>query len=277
MHEGVLYIVATPIGNLKDITLRALEVLRSVGLIAAEDTRRTQKLLNHYEIKARMLSFHEHSNDERLAAIAGALLDGKDVALVSDAGTPLISDPGYALVAECVRLGIRVESLPGPCAAICALTLSGFGGSPFAFHGFLNAKSSARRKELAEIAAAGMTAVIYEGASRVVKTLSDICEVIGEDVNVAVARELTKLHEEVVRGAASTVRGYFCSKDSIKGEFVIVIAAVEGKSEASDGEIVALLKAHLDAGATKKEAVTLVTADCGCSKNKAYKLLVMNF
>ena len=276
METGILYIVATPIGNLGDITLRALDTLKGADIIAAEDTRRTQKLLNHYDIKARMLSFHEHSGAARLDAIINELLAGKTVALVSDAGTPLISDPGYVLVRECLRSGIRVESLPGPCAMVTALTLSGLDCSSFAFYGFLNTKASARKNELARIAAAHMTAVIYEGASRVVKTLGDICEVMGGDANVSIARELTKLHEEIVRLPARQAVDYF-AKEGLKGEFVIVIEAAKADAEPSDSDLVADLKARLESGLTKKEAVTAVTALRGCPKNRVYKLLIDNF
>ena len=268
--------MATPIGNLKDITLRALEALKSVDLIAAEDTRRTVKLLNHYDIKCKTVSYHDHSGAPRRQMLIDELAGGRNIALVSDAGTPLISDPGFDLVLECAQNGIRVESLPGPCAAVSAVTLSGIDCSSFLFRGFLSAKSTARKKELLELKALPWPFVVYEGLSRVVKTLTDIRDVLGEDRPLAVARELTKLHEEVFRGSAKEAVQYFGSISALKGEFVITVGAAK-KADASDDEIVNALKECIDAGRTKKEAVTLVTAALLCSKNRVYQLMLENF
>ncbi len=270
---GKLYIVATPIGNLGDITLRALETLRNADIIAAEDTRHTQKLLNHYEIKTKTMSFHEYSDARRRGEIIWLLAEGKSVALVSDAGTPVISDPGYILVRECAEAGIEVESLPGACAAISAVALCGLDCANFIFAGFLETKQTARRARLARLKEAGMAVVLYESPNRVVKTLEDICAVYGEKTAVCALRELTKVYEEVVRAEAAAVLAHFAAKEAVKGEFVIIIGAALAK-EATDGEIVAALRERIAAGATKKDAVTEVTTLLSCSKNKVYKLLL---
>lgn len=270
---GKLYIVATPIGNLGDITLRALETLKSADVIAAEDTRRTQKLLNHYEIKTKTISFHEYSDSRRRKDILSLLEEGKSVALVSDAGTPIISDPGYILVKECVEGGVEVESLPGACAAVSAVALSGMDCSGFVFAGFLDTKQAARRAKLERLKAMGMPAVLYESPNRVVKTLEDICTVYGGETAVCVARELTKVYEEVVRAEAAAALAHFAAKEKVKGEFVIIIGCAAAR-ETTDEEIVAALKERIAAGATKKDAVTEVTTLLSCSKNKVYKLLI---
>lgn len=274
MSRGKLYIVATPIGNLGDITFRALETLKSVELIAAEDTRVTRKLLTHYTISKKLVSFHEHSSKEKLDSIIQVLEGGMDVALVSDAGTPVISDPGLKVVQACVAQGIPVESIPGANAAVVAVTLCGWDCANFVFAGFLPAKATARRKELVRFGLAGMPVVLYESPARVVKTLEDICEVYGGDTSVSAARELTKLHEEVLRGTASDVLGQLAARESIKGEFVLIFTPCLQAQEATDAEIQTMLTRELQAGKTKKEAVTLVTAALSCPKNRVYKLLL---
>ncbi len=272
MEKGTLYIVATPIGNLRDITLRALEVLQDADFIAAEDTRRTIKLLNHYEIKNKLVSFHEYSYEAKVKAVLGALEEGKSVALVSDAGTPVISDPGYILVKKCAERGYGVESVPGACAAVSAVALSGIDCREFVFAGFLPSKSAARKKELERLSRAGMPLVVYESPNRVVKTLADILDVLG-DVPVCIARELTKLHEEVVRVSAREALEFFDGRGAVKGEIVIV-AGVAVKEEAGDAAILSRLKQCLKDGMTKKEAVAFVTAELSSPKNKVYQLLI---
>ncbi len=273
MMPGKLYIVATPIGNLGDITLRALETLKAVDVIAAEDTRHTQKLLNHYEIKTKTISFHEYSDARRRGEILELLKDGKSVALVSDAGTPVISDPGYILVKECAEAGALVESIPGACAAVSAVALSGLDCANFVFAGFLETKQTARRAKLERLKEAGMAAVLYDSPNRVVKTLEDVCAVYGGKTAVCVARELTKVYEEVVRANAEDALAHFSAKEAVKGEFVIIIGSAEARV-ATDEEIVAALRERIAAGATKKDAVTEVTTLLSCSKNKVYKLLL---
>lgn len=230
----MLYLVATPIGNLKDITLRALEVLKSSDLIACEDTRRTGQLLKHYEIVSRggvtpsLLSFHEHSGSGRVHEIVSLLKEGKTVSLVSDGGTPLISDPGFPLVREALREKIRVEAIPGPSAPIAALATSGLPTEKFTFWGFLPAKSAQRKKELREASALERTLIFFESPYRLLAALRDLLEIFG-DREAAVCRELTKKFEETVRGKLSEILERF-EKGKVLGEFVIVVAGKGRKS-----------------------------------------------
>lgn len=221
---GILYLVATPIGNLKDITLRALDILKSVDCVVCEDTRRTGLLLSHFEIKKPLKSFHDHSPPERCTEIIRELANGKSAALVSDAGTPLISDPGFPLVREAIRQGIPVESIPGPCAFVSALILSGFRTEPFAFFGYLPQKESKRKGLLESLVNEEKTLVFYESPYRLLKALKNIGDIFG-DRRVAVFRELTKKFEEIVRGTSEEAAKHFEVK-SIKGELVVI---VEGK------------------------------------------------
>ena len=202
---GTLYLVATPIGNLEDITLRALRILREAGLVACEDTRQTRKLLDHYGIHKPTVSYHEHNEAVRAPELIETLASGVSVALVSDAGTPLVSDPGYRLVTHAIAKGIRVESLPGPSAALAALAASGLPTDEFHFGGFLPPRSAQRRKTLQRLKDEPATLVFYEAPHRLLDTLADIEEVLGPRP-VVVARELTKLHEEFLRGTAAELR-----------------------------------------------------------------------
>lgn len=272
---GTLSIVATPIGNLKDITLRALDVLKSTDIIAAEDTRRTIKLLNHYNIKKRLISYHEHSGLAKESELIHILKDGKNIALVSDAGTPVISDPGYMLVKKCIEENIPVESIPGSCAAVTAVTLSGMDLSQYIFCGFLDAKGSARKKELRQLHQCRLPIVLYESPNRVMKTLADVGEIWGRDIKVCAARELTKIHEEVVRGSVCEVEEKLSQKEEIRGEFVIIIDADKRKpSLISEEEIKNILKEQLSKGFSKKEAAKITAKRTGLSKNEIYKLAV---
>ncbi len=223
----MLYLVATPIGNLRDITLRALDILKEVDLIACEDTRQTQKLLNHYEIKKPLLSFHEHSSKGKLQEIIRTLKEGKSIALVSDSGTPLISDPGFPLVREAIHSGIRIEALPGPSAVVTALAASGLPTHRYSFFGFLPPKSAARKKRITEISEREDTLVFYESPFRILQALKDLQEILG-DRECVVARELTKKFEEVSRGFISALIEKF-SKGKILGEFVILVAGKDQK------------------------------------------------
>ncbi|RKY05022.1 16S rRNA (cytidine(1402)-2'-O)-methyltransferase [Candidatus Poribacteria bacterium] len=224
--SGTLYVVATPIGNLEDITLRALRVLREVDLIAAEDTRHTKKLLDHYGIRKPMVSYHEHNERERAEQLVRELKKGKDVALVTDAGTPAISDPGYVLIRRCIEEGVKVVPVPGPSALIAALCVSGLPVHRFAFEGFLPHKGGKRRNKLEELKDEERTLIFYESPHRLLKTLKDMLEILG-DRNIAVARELTKVHEEVFRGRISEAIKRF-SSSPVKGEITLV---VEGKKD----------------------------------------------
>lgn len=217
----MLYIVSTPIGNLKDITLRAIDVLKSVDLIASEDTRHTGILLKHYGISVPQTSYFEHNKIKKADYLIKLLQDGKDVALVSDAGTPGISDPGYRLITLAQDNGIPMTVVPGACAAVSALTLSGFPMDRFCFEGFLPFKSSARRKKLESLKHEDRTMIFYESPHRLLKALKDIAETLNDPM-VVVARELTKKFEEVKKGAASDVAAYFSAK-AVKGEIVLLI------------------------------------------------------
>jgi len=266
----MLYIVATPIGNLEDITFRAVRVLGEVEYIAAEDTRRTIKLLNHYGIKTKLISFHEHSDIQKREQILQLLDEGKDVALVSDAGTPLISDPGAILVSEACGRGIEVTSLPGACAAITAMTLSGYGGE-FRFVGFLPKKAGERKKALEEIAGCGLVCVIYESPHALKKTLEQLCDICGQDRNIVVAKELTKIHERVFRGSLQEACSIF--NDDVKGEFVLILdAKPEQEAEISDEQIKKLLQEYIAKGMTKKDAAKAASMKLGIRQNRVYRL-----
>ena len=217
---GVLYIVSTPIGNLEDITLRALRILKEVSLIAAEDTRLTRKLLTHYDISTPTVSYYEHNRFTRIPKIIDHLNTGKDVAVVTDAGTPGISDPAYKLIRAAIESGSRIEAIPGPSASITALTASGLPTDRFIFEGFLPHKKG-RKAKLTRLSAIEATVIFYESPKRIVRTLKDILEFMG-DRPAVIGRELTKLHEEMIRGNVSKLLSHFTQKTP-RGEFVIMI------------------------------------------------------
>lgn len=268
---GTLYIVPTPIGNLEDITLRALRILREVGLIAAEDTRTTRILLNRYDIKTPLISYHEHNKLTRLDAVFEALAGG-DVALVSDAGTPGISDPGFELIREAIARGVNVVALPGPSAVITALVTSGLPTDGYVYMGFLPRKVKALRDLLAELATERRTLVAYESPNRLVETLNAILEVLG-DRPVAVARELTKIYEEVRRGPASTLQAHYAERE-LRGEITLVIGgAPEGAEVAwSEERVMTALRARLEAGEPRRQAVKAVAAESGWAQRTLYDL-----
>jgi 16S rRNA (cytidine1402-2'-O)-methyltransferase len=219
--SGILYIVATPIGNLKDITLRALEILKSVDLIAAEDTRHTKKLLSHYDIHTPLTSYFEHNQLKKTDYIINQLKSSKSVALVSDAGTPGISDPGFVVINRAIKEGIKLEAIPGPSALIAGLVSSGLPTDRFVFEGFLPVKSAARQRRLKELSVEKRTIVLYESPHRVLKTLQDIADIIPE-AKLVCARELTKMFEEIKSGSPGEILAYF-KKTTPKGEFTLVI------------------------------------------------------
>jgi 16S rRNA (cytidine1402-2'-O)-methyltransferase len=218
---GTLYLVATPIGNLADITHRALDILRNVSLIACEDTRHTRKLLQHYGIETKTISYHEHNEQQRARELVQTLHEGNDVAVVSDAGTPSISDPGYRLVRAAIENDIPVVPVPGPSALISALVATGLPTDEFFFGGFLPAKSNARRTRLNELRSVPGTLVFYEAPHRLAETLNDALEILGER-EAAVARELTKLHEEIKRGRLSELANHYATEEP-RGEIVLLI------------------------------------------------------
>jgi 16S rRNA (cytidine1402-2'-O)-methyltransferase len=218
---GRLYVVATPIGNLGDLTPRAADTLRSVDAIASEDTRRTRKLLSHFEIHTPLTAYHEHNETRASQSIVRRILDGESVALVTDAGTPLVSDPGYRLVELAAVEGIEIVTVPGPCAAVAALAISGLPPQPFHFEGFLPRRSAARRTKLESMSDLAGTLVFYVSTHRVAKALDDMLAVLG-DRRAVLARELTKIHEEVLRGRLSEL-SEVASKRTLKGEIVVLV------------------------------------------------------
>jgi len=218
---GTLYIVSTPIGNLKDITLRAIEVLKQVELIAAEDTRHTKILTSRYGIKTPLTSYFRHNRIKKADSLIGFLKEGKDVALVSDAGTPGISDPGFVIIKKALEEGVTVIPIPGPAAFLTALSVSGLPTNKFVFEGFLSNKSSQRRKRLRELSTGERTVIIYESPHRLLKTLKDILEIMG-DIPIVCARELTKKFEEIRREKASESIRHFTNA-KVLGEFIIIL------------------------------------------------------
>lgn len=223
-QKGVLYLVATPIGHLSDITLRALEVLKTVDVIAAEDTRHSKRLLDFYGINKKLLSYHEHNEARQTQTLIGLLQSGKSIALISDAGTPLISDPGFLLVREAKEKGIAVVPIPGACAAIAALSVSGLSAVRFIFEGFLPPKRGQRQKRLKEVSAEPRTLVFYESCHRILHSLKDMSACFGENRQAVVAREITKIHETILSGTLQELATRVeQDAQQQKGEFVIII------------------------------------------------------
>lgn len=280
---GVLYLCPTPIGNLEDITLRVLRILKEADYIAAEDTRVTKRLLNHYGIKTPLVSYREHNREQMGRKIVEDILEGKSVALVSDAGTPGISDPGEDLVKKAVDAGVPVVPLPGPSAVICAVSASGLSTSKFAFEGFLPQKSTERRKQLEKLRDEKRTIVVYEAPHRLLKCLSDIRDILGER-KIAVAREMTKLHEEFFRGTVSEAIEKFESTPP-KGEIVLVIEGAGSetggtrKVDLSEREginkiILQEVENKMKSGMDKKEAMKVVAREFSIPKRQVYKILL---
>lgn len=266
---GILFVVATPIGNLEDITLRALRVLREeVQLIACEDTRQTSKLLEHYGVRKPLVSYHEHNETARVPNILEVLERGENVALVSDAGTPLLSDPGYRIVTAAVESGISVVPIPGASAALAALAGSGLPTDEFWFIGFLPQKAAARRNTLAKIAEHAGTVIAYESPHRILETLTDITEIF-KDRPIVLARELTKLYEEFVRGTGAEIHAHLVANQSARGEMTLVIGK-GGQRETdldADAEI-----AHLqEAGMSRMDAIKAVAKRMGLPKREVYR------
>ena len=266
-RSGELFLVATPIGNLKDITLRALDVLKAADRIACEDTRTSGVLLKHYGITTPMKAYHTHNEAEATQQLVNDLRDGKRIALISDAGTPLLSDPGARLVKAAIEAGVRVTPIPGASALLSAVTVAGIPAEQFFYAGFLPSKSGARRQALGVYAALQATLVYYEAPHRLLDTLADMREVFGER-DAAVARELTKLHEECVRGPLSDLITHF-EAHAPRGECVIVVhgaapAAAMG-DEAIDAALLSAMETH-----SLKEAVALVTEQAGRAKRDIY-------
>jgi 16S rRNA (cytidine1402-2'-O)-methyltransferase len=273
---GTLYLVSTPIGNLEDITHRAVRLLSEVDVIACEDTRHTRKLLNHYGINTKTVSYHEHNERERAAELLKLMESGADVAIVTDAGTPGISDPGFRLTRLAVDNGVRVVPVPGASAVITALVASGIPTDEFFFGGFLPARSGARRTRLKELGTVPATLVFYEAPHRIAGTLKDAYEVLGERQAV-VARELTKVHEEIVRGRLSELAARFNS-ESARGEIVLLIDRTEIKTEVTDNpssvNIASLVESLESAGLDHRAALKKAARELGLSRAEAYRRLV---
>ncbi len=270
---GKLYLVATPIGNLKDISLRAMDILRSVDLIACEDTRHTRKLLNHFEISTKLISYHEHNEKERAEELGKFLSDGRSVAIVSDAGTPGINDPGFRLVQKAIEIGVRVEPIPGASAFVAALVGSGLPTDSFLFGGFLPAKKSERQKRLQELSSVPATLIFYEGPHRLGKSLADCAEILG-DRSAVIARELTKLHEEFVRGSLSELAVKF-SDANIKGEIVLLIDRERSLnfSVKHPGSLQDRVSEMESEGLDRKAALKKAAKEFGMSRSEAYRIL----
>ncbi|SJZ75750.1 16S rRNA (cytidine(1402)-2'-O)-methyltransferase [Selenihalanaerobacter shriftii] len=275
MDKGNLYICGTPIGNLEDISLRTLRILKEVDYIAAEDTRRTQNLLNHYEVETSMVSYHEHNEEKRSLQIIERLKSGENIALVSDAGMPGISDPGYKLVSLVDKEGIRAIPVPGPTAMTAALVASGLPTDKFIFEGFLPRKSKQRKDRLKELSPETRTIVFYESPYRLKESLESILDILGER-RIAVWREITKRFEEKVSGKVSEVLAHFEAEDP-KGEFTIVLDGIDvdqiqQKDAAWKGlSILEHLELLMDKGVTKKEAIKLVAKERGLPKREVYE------
>lgn len=269
---GTLYLVATPIGNLQDITFRALDVLRSVDVIACEDTRHTIKLLNHFRISNRLVSYHEHNEHERAEELAERLINGESIAVVSDAGTPGICDPGFRIVQRAIEIGADTVAIPGAVAFVAAATASGLATDSIFFGGFLPAKKGERRKRLEEVRDVPATLVFYETPHRLGKSLADCAEILG-DRSAAVARELTKLHEEIARGTLAELAARFTVKN-VKGEIVLVIDRASPKTieQPSLKLLSKRVKALEKEGLDHKTALKQAAKEFGLSKSEAYRL-----
>ncbi len=272
-----LYLVGTPIGNLGDITLRAIRVLRSADRIACEDTRQTQKLLNHFGISTPTISCHEHNEAERIPEFLAAMQKGARIAIVSDAGMPGISDPGMHLAAAAIEAGIAVYPIPGANAALSALVASGLNTERFSYAGFLPAKAGARRAALEQLATStedGTTLVFYEAPHRILETLGDVRAVWGEQCRIVVARELTKLHEEFLRGSVAEVAAELSQRERIRGEITLLIEARAQAQEKASGSIAErIAELQLAENLDEKDALKRIARERGLSKSDVYREL----
>ena len=270
---GVLYIVATPIGNLEDITLRAINVLKEVDLIAAEDTRHSLKLLNHLEISKPLISYHRHNEDTRTDLLIKELKEGKSIALISDAGTPGISDPGEEVIKKCIEENIKIVPIPGACAMINALICSGIDTTEFIFLGFLPLNKKNRNEKLEEIRSANKTLILYEAPHKIKSTLSDLKSVIG-DRKIVIARELTKIHEEFLRG---NINELIEKTENIKGEMVLIIEKNKKIDKENIFDNLTLeehYKLYEEQGFSKKDIIKKIAKDRNVNKNEIYKKFI---
>lgn len=269
---GTLYVVATPIGNLSDITHRALQVLRDVDLIACEDTRHTQKLLNHYGITTRTISYHEHNEQQRAVQLIDQLKQGSNIAVVSDAGTPAISDPGFRLVRAAIENDVTVVPVPGPSALLSALSAAGLPTDEFFFAGFLPPRSNARRTRLSELQAVPGTLIFYEAPHRLAAALKDAYEILSEREAV-VARELTKVHEEIRRGRLSELANHY-EREEPRGEIVVLVDRTVISAAPPQLTIATLVDRFEQEGLDQRAALKKAARELGLSRAEAYRKLV---
>ncbi len=272
MPKGVIYVVATPVGNLEDITLRALRTLREVDFIACEDTRHTGRLLRHFEIEKPLISCHEHNEARRAHDVVARALNGESAALVSDAGTPAISDPGYRVVRAAWEAGVRVVPIPGPSALIAALAASGLATDEFLFKGFLPPRKAKRQAALMAMEGSESTIILYEAPHRILETLADLQAVLG-DRSIVVARELTKLHEEFLRGTAQSIRQELFERAAVKGEFVVLVGPAEGEVSAPEESLETRVRQLESEGRGRMDAIKQAAQERGIAKRTAYAQL----
>ena len=274
MKKGTLYIVATPIGNLDDITLRAIKTLQEADLIAAEDTRHTLKLLNHLEISKPMISYHRHNEETKSNVLIEKLQEGQNIALVSDAGTPGICDPGEEVIKKCIELGINIVPIPGACAMINSLICSGIDTKEFTFLGFLPLNKKLRKKKLEEIEKENKTIIIYEAPHKLETTLKDLQKVLTQDRKVTLAREITKIHEEFIRGNIDEI---IQKAENLKGEIVLIIEGnkeIEEENSLNNLTIEEHYKFYEKQGLSKKDIIKKVAKDRNMNKNDVYQQFI---
>ena len=274
--SGILYLVATPIGNLEDITFRAINILKEVDLIAAEDTRHTLKLLNHYEISKPLISYHRHNEEIKVEGLIEKLNEGQNIAVVSDAGTPAICDPGEVIVKEALKENIKVVPIPGACAFVNALVASGLDTKEFVFYGFLSINKKLRKEKLEQIKKENKTIILYEAPHKLKNTLGDLEEIL-ENRKIVIARELTKIHEEFIKGTAKEILEKYTEP---KGEHIILIEANpikqedEEKLKINNMTIEEHYKYYENKGFSKNEIIKKIAKDKGVNKNEIYKLFI---
>jgi 16S rRNA (cytidine1402-2'-O)-methyltransferase len=267
--NGILYVVATPIGNLEDMTYRAVRILQEADLIAAEDTRHSGKLLHHYGIKTPLISYHEHNEEQRSAQMLEKLQGGQALALISDAGTPCIADPGYRLVSSCRRAGVQVVAVPGPSALVAALSIAGLPTDTFRFVGFLPAKSHRRRQLLEQFKDEPQTVAFYEGPHRLLACLQDVVEICGPDRQLAVARELTKRHEELFNGTAEEAAAHYAA-GRVRGELVLLLGpAPQHRPQGTVRE--ELIRLHAETELSWKQIIKQVAKEFNLPGSDVYK------
>ena len=274
---GKLYLVATPIGNLEDITFRAINTLKSVDVIAAEDTRHTLKLLNYYQISKPLISYHRHNEEVKSDILISKLLEGQNIAIVTDAGTPGISDPGEEIVKEAIKNNIKVIPIPGACAFVNALIASGLNTKEFAFYGFLPLNKKNRKNIIEKIKKEDKTVILYEAPHKLIKTLEDIMQNLG-DINCVLAKEITKIYEEFIREKISSILENLKKKNEIKGEYIILLDLssnkIEDENAISNKTIQEQYEMYVSQGMTKKDIIKQIAKNEKVEKNKIYQMFI---